>query len=196
MHPDSFLLLLKIMSKTIDDVVQEARDTVSKMYDNKDRKDVRNTVQLIIKDMRWLGVNGTTFQDYNIDQLSRIAWNLAVYRASLEAYKNATHRNVSEYKQRIVVRKSVLREMLKNERTSQKKKFVGDDLKAEIDKQLVRLELELGLHEAEQERVNSTWYAIPTIIDTIDSRIKVLMSDISTSSHQKNASFAVDIDTL
>lgn len=62
-----------------------------------------------------------------------------------------------------------------------KKPPTQDDIKTLLEKQMASIQYEIALHEAEVERMNSFWYAIPDILHRMETRIKILEGDRTTS---------------
>lgn len=167
---------------TIDAVIQDAKDEVNVSY-GKEYNDILFAITTIIDDLQGKWPTGKTLQSYTVDELSRIAGTLAVYRASLEAFKTESSRNVAIFKNRMDFRKSSLRPVIKEEFDKKKNKYTVDDVNAEIQKQMIKITLLHDFHLVVQERVTSVWYSIPTVIDTINTRIKVLLSDKDTAKY-------------
>lgn len=127
-----------------------------------------------------------------------VGGKLAILRASLLHLKDTAYRNMKRliaskdmlaYSQR----ESAVKFLTDKANAEGKKPPTQDDIRAMLDKQMAALSYEIALHEAEVEKMNSLWYAIPDILYRIETRIKVLEGDKNTA---KFYDFDVDIQPL
>lgn len=188
-----FFTLFVMATRTFNEMVDEVTDRVAKCYDGHPWENAIIDIKNLIDELNWTWVSGKVFQDYSIDELSRMWGVMAVQRSSMIELRSFVMKNIAIMKARLGVRKGSARGSARDQLTKihlakKIKAPTVDDIKAEMERMLAETELELGLHEEKLEFLNSVWFSVPTILNRIDQRIHVLMGDKDTVRHYGDSS--------
>jgi hypothetical protein len=176
------------MSKTFSDLVQEVSEKVEKSYEGHPWRNALTLIKEVLDELQWNGLSGKAFQDYSVDELTRLGWAMAVYRSSIIELRAFMMANIGEVKARMSIRRGSMRQTLRiqldaSHKAKGWKAPTVDDLKDELERCLAELELELSYHQTKLEALTSYWYSVPTVLDRIAQRINVLMWDKDTVRH-------------
>lgn len=136
--------------------------------------------------------NGKLFGQYTIDELSRIAGSLAVYRSNLIDALSFAHKNIAIINAQLKIRTSMVRETTKKIFEQNEKKHTKTDIETEVDNKLARFVLELNLHENWYKKLTNYWFHIADVINRIDQRIKVMIGDKGTSKFYATDDIVID----
>ena len=178
--------------KSFSDVLSEADEEVKSEYQKTDRNTVLNAIDWIINILNGRWPASIQFSDFSADDLSSMWGRLAVLRSSLISHK------IESFRQKLVmleyikaktaqVRTDVKENLVKEAKEKGDKAPTADDIKAELERQLVKSSLLLAFHSAEYEKIQSYWYSIPDILYRIEQRINIIIWDKSTSKFIKDA---------
>ena len=177
---------------TFTDLIQEAEYEVKTAYDKKEWWQVVTDIEFWIAELNGTGVSSKSFQNYTADELSIIWGRLATLQASLTQHRVEAFRQIQITNQYIKVKTASLRPAVKSslidEAVAKKEKApTADDIWAEVDRQLTKVNLVKAFHETEYEKLQSYRYAIPNILYRIEQRINFIIGDRGTSKFMKGA---------
>ena len=159
---------------TINELYEEIEEQIKELYKDKHREEVLSKIDWLIKDLNW---RIKQFQDYWIDELTRIWWRLAIYQYNLIEFENEALKNMNRAKIEANIAKSSIRTKLLEEKSE--KKITAKEVDIKTDAKLARNDIILSLHEAEHNKMTSIKFSINMIVNRIESRIKYLQMDIN-----------------
>lgn len=159
---------------TIKDIINDTNIEWNKSLTETDKK----LMEEIKKILAMLNDTGANWFN-NKCELSKVAGTLANYKFSLsECLSNANKKaKLSEdyYKSR----KSIIREMVKEDLAKSGKKITVDDIDAKIDEQVLSQKIMLSLDQSYYDKLKNYYYTISEMLEVIKQRIMVLMSEES-----------------
>ena len=159
---------------TINEVYEELKQEVEEVYNDKHRQEVLNTIDDIIIALNWW-IN--RFQDYWVDELTRIWGRLAIYQYNLIEYEQQAFKNYRKAELEVKVKRNSIRQQLLSEKSE--KKITAKEVDVKVEAMLVKSEMLLSLYESEFNKLTSIKFSINMIVNRIESRIKYLISDIN-----------------
>ncbi len=164
--------------KTVEDLVAEVLTAIKKVDVSEGDEKVLTYIEALVSELNGSGASGKIYKDYSFQELSRIAGTLSVLKVTLGEIMSRVKRNRDYSELQVEYRKARLRKVIIDKLTTEgNKRPTVDDIDAELTQQVYR-EKTIALFRTEfYERVNNLWWSLSGITNTIDMRVKVLMSE-------------------
>lgn len=161
---------------TISEIYEKLKQEVEEVYNDKYRQEVLKTIDDLIIDLNWWVKR---FDQYWVDELTRIWWRLAIYQYNLIEYEQQAFKNFRKAELEVKIKRNSIRQQLLSEKSE--KKITAKEVDIKVEAMLVKSEMLLSLYESEFNKLTSIKFSINMIVNRIESRIKYLISDINPS---------------
>ncbi|MCK4686564.1 MAG: hypothetical protein KAT66_00380 [Candidatus Lokiarchaeota archaeon] len=164
--------------KTVEDLVKEVLTAIKKVDISEDDDKVITYIDALVCELNGSGASGKIYKDYSFQELSRISGTLAILKVNLGEIMSRAKRNKDYAELQVAYRKAKLRRVIIDKLiTEGNKRPTVDDIDAELTQQVYK-EKTIALFRTEfYERVNNLWWSLSGITNTIEMRVKVLMSE-------------------
>lgn len=164
--------------KTVKDVVQEVVEGINKTEITENDNIVIEEMKMLISDLKGNGVNSKDFRLYTAQELSRIAGSLALLKSSLSDIIAKAGRNMRITEAYIKLRKGNLLDKITKEFYAEHHKTptVGY-IKGQTNRLIFQDRVKYAFLEEFHEKTLYLWRASNSILDVIQTRIQVLMSE-------------------
>ena len=170
------------------DLVKQVEEIMKDTYTRPDWIQVLGMIDSIIQELRGLGFSKKMFEQFSIDELSRMMGELAVLRTSLIQMRSVAHRNLKVAKVQKETRESDVWDTVKAElEATTGKKPSKTDIEREAAKYMAKSNLMYEMHDAQYERLQSYWYSIPNVLHSLQARINFLAGDYATAKFENLA---------
>lgn len=175
------------MSRTVQDVIEEAIKEVNENDISKNDKEVINKLEALVIELKGEGVTGKDFKTYSADELSRIAGNMAILKVSLGDIMVKAERNFKVNENIVKLRKANLRESAYLDAGFNGNKPTQSDVSAYIDKRTFTDTIKGTFKEEHFKRVNRLWWSCTGLLSVISKRIDILQGERSEAKHLGNS---------
>lgn len=166
---------------TIREMIAETYEAMSDLDISKTDLQVLHSIETLIKELNGEMFSGKSFEMYDARELSRICGSLAIWKASLgdilvRASKNAKLSEARLSFARASHRREVIEELtaLKNGKNP-----TVDDVNSELELKTTKRRYIAIFREEYSDRCLYLWRSVNSIMDAINQRVRVLMSDRS-----------------
>lgn len=171
-------------TRTFKEMLDSVTTLVKNSYSKSEWDEVLNQIDAIVRELNWLGESGKVFQDFTIDELSRIWAKLSILQFNLIEIQKFSYQQTKVAESQYDIRLSSLRQTIKKSMTDEanlkwEKAPTVDDVTAKIDSVMSEYKLLISLHNAEYESLKNKYFSINTILHRIETRIKYLHLSLS-----------------
>jgi len=164
--------------KTVKDVVQEVLEGINKSEISAEDIAIMDSLKSLIGDLKGQGAHSKDFKEYTAQELSRIAGSLAILKSSLSDIIAKGGRNMRIVEAYIKLRKGNLYPQIVSAYMSEHKKpATVDYIKGQINRIIFQDKVKYAFLEEFHEKSLYLWRATNSILEVIQTRIKVLMSE-------------------
>lgn len=174
------------MSATIYEILQPVEDKVKLEYSTRFINSVFWDIDGLISELNGGGDEiSKLFEHYTSQELSIYGGKLSILRSSLIGIQEQAMTNCKRIEARIRLMIPTIRQTVASDLANKNdKKPTQSDIETYTERNIASLKYELWLHETFLESVRSRWYWIPDILYRIETRIKILEGDRTTTNFQ------------
>lgn len=170
---------------TIKEMIAETYEAISDLDISQSDKQVIHAIETLLAELDGKMFSGKTFEMYDARELSRICGSLAILKASLGDILVFASKNADLSEARLSFAKASFRRGVVDDLMEIRKGKTPtvDDINSEIELKITKRRYVAIFRREYADRCLYLWRSINSVIDAINQRIRVLMSDRADVGH-------------